>query len=425
MIKKEIKGVDVSLFYEKLENGLEVFLIPYSNRKNYYIEYGVKYGAKTVDFISADSNKRIKVPKGVAHFLEHKMFEQENGEDPFSYFSQSGSDANASTSYDMTSYTVEGIKNIEENLEYLLNYVNSPFFTDENVNKEKGIIIEELNMYKDQPESRLYEESNKALFVKHPMRIDIGGTPSSVNKINKEILYECYNTFYQPNNMFLVISGKFDCKSVMNIIKNNKKLNSKKQSKKIECFNVNEPLKVKTKEKEIKIKNMIKSKSIMSIKYPMKKLNGHDTYKYEVSLGIYLYILFGMSSLFKEEVYKKELCSLFYSSSSIIDDYVIIEFLFESDFPHEIKERVIKCLRNYKITKEEIERVKKVKLSLEIMNSDKPSKMLNSVIKDIIDYNEVLYNKIDIIKDITLEDVKKVQKDIIIDNYSIVIGISK
>lgn len=425
MIIKELKGIDVKLYYEKLDNGLELFFVPFKERKNYCMEYGVKYGAKTYEFISAYSNKKVKIPYGVAHFLEHKMFEQKDGVDPFAYFSLSGSDANASTSYDITSYTVEGIKDIEKNLKFLLDYVNSPYFTDENVEKEKGIIIEELNMYKDQPENKLFEESNKAFFVKHPMRIDIGGTPSTVNKITKEILYECYDTFYQPNNMFLVIAGNINPEKLLDIVKNNKKVNSKKGDKKITTFKVEEPIEVKEKEKKINIKNMIIPKFVLSFKSKIKEMSNEEKYKYHLSMNIFLYILFGMSSDFREEVYNKELCSLFYNSSSIVDDILVVEFLSESRYPEEMKKRIIECIKNGKILKEDVERVKKVRISLEVVDSDKPYKLLNSIINDITDYDEVIFNKIDIIRSITLDDVLKVRKDILLDNYSFVIGSSK
>ena len=425
MIKKELKGIDVDIFYEKLNNGLEIYLIPYKDRKNYYVEYGVKYGAKINQFISQETNKKIKTPYGVAHFLEHKMFEQEDGEDPFSFFSISGSEANASTSYDMTSYTVEGINNLEDNLDYLLNYVNSPYFTDENVEKEKGIIIEELNMYKDQPESELFDEGNKALFVRHPMRVDIGGTPNSVRKITKEILYSCYNTFYQPSNMFLVIAGNLDCDKVLKVIHNNKKLNSKNKTSDIRIINPKEPIEVKYKEKEIKIKNLVVPKFVLSFKSQIKKYEFEENYKYELSLSILLYILFGMSSDFREDAYNKELCSLLYSSSSIIDNLLIVEFLSESRKPYELKDKIIECLKNTKITKEDVERVKKVKISLEVIDSDKPYKMVNSIIKDLIDYNGVIYNKIELIKSIELKDIEEVRKDILCDNYSFVVGMPK
>ena len=272
MMIKEIKGLDLKVYSETLPNGLKVFLVPYEDRNNYYIEYGVKYGAEIDEFISSHTGKKTKEPYGVAHFLEHKMFEQEDGVDPFSFFSKSGTDSNASTGYRITSYTVDGIDNIEENLTFLLNFVNRPYFTDENVEKEKGIIIEELNMYKDQPENILYEKSNCALFQKHPMRRDVGGTPRSVKKITKEILYECYDTFYQPNNMFLVLAGKLNPEKIMDLIKKHKVLNEKQSNGEVKVFKVKEPLEVNEREKKIKIKNLQLPKFILNIKSPMKDL---------------------------------------------------------------------------------------------------------------------------------------------------------
>ena len=424
MIKKEFKNLDIDLFYEKLDNGLDIYLIPYENRNNYFVDYCVKYGSNDNIFISKKNNKRIKMPYGIAHFLEHKMFEQENGVDPFSYYSESGTDSNASTSYDITSYTLDGTKNIEDNLEFLLNFVNSPYFTDKNVLKEKGIIIEELNMYKDQPENILYVESNKAIFHKHPIRIDIGGSPSSVKKITKEMLDECYDTFYQPNNMFLVISGSFDKDKVLKVIKNNKILNSRELCEKPNVIKIDEPFMVNVLEKEIKIKNLVIPKFILSFKYSIKEMKSIETYKYLLSLDILLYILYGLSSDFREEILKDEMSSLFYSSSDKIDDIIIVEFIAETK-PYELKEKILNCLMNKKISSSDVERVKKVKISLEVMDSDKPSRIMNSVIYNIINYGEVIYNKIDIIRSITIDDVLKVKSDIILDNYSFILGLPK
>ena len=425
MIIKKYKDLDLELRYEKLDNGLEVFLIPYPNRKNYSISYVTKYGADISEFISIDSNKRTKVPKGVAHFLEHKMFEQEDGVDPFAFFSKSGCDANAFTNYKVTAYTAQGTKNIEENLDFLLDYVNSPYFTDQNVEKEKGIIIEELNMYKDQPESKLYDESNKAVFVKNPMRYDIGGTPNSVRKITKEILYNCYNTFYQPSNMILIVSGKFDCEKVERVIKNNKKLNSKVNNKTIKVFREKEPILVNKKEKEIRIQNLVIPKAILSIKSPVKEMTGIEKYKYVLSMSTLLYILFGMSSSFREYIDNKELCSLFYTGSSIVDNVSIVDFSAETKYPNDFKNLVFDYLKNKKITKEDIERVKKVKISLEVKDTDIPEKIEYNVRKDIINYGEVIYNKLDIIKKIRLEDIEKIRNDLVLDNYSFVVGYPK
>ena len=425
MIIKKYNGLDIALHYEKLDNGLEVYMIPYANWNNYSILYITKYGAKTCDFVSSITNKKTKTPRGVAHFLEHKMFEQEDGVDPFAFFSKSGCDGNAFTNYDETAYTVFGTKCLEENLEFLLNFVNSPYFTRENVEKEKGIIIEELNMYKDEPENKLYDESGKAVFVKNPMRYDIEGSPNSVKKITKETLYDCYETFYQPSNMFLIVTGNLDCEKIEKIIKSNKKLNSKKTNNQIKVFREEEPILVNRKEKEIKIPGLVIPKATLSIKSPFNNLEGKEKYKYSLSRSILLYILFGMSSPFREYIDNNELCTSFSSSSSIVDNVTIIDFLMETKKPKEMKDLILDCLKNKKITKEDVERVKKVKISLEVMGTDMPNTMGYSVRKDIINYGEVIYDKIDVIKRITLDDIEKVRKDIMLDNYSFIVGYPK
>ena len=145
----KLKGLDIDCYYEKLDNGLDVIMLPYSDKKNYFISYATKYGSEVSKFIPVGQDEMIKVPDGVAHFLEHKMFEQEDGIDPFSFFSESGTGSNASTSFDFTQYICYGTKEFEKNLKYLLSFVNKPYYTDENVEKEKGIIAEELKMYDD------------------------------------------------------------------------------------------------------------------------------------------------------------------------------------------------------------------------------------------------------------------------------------
>jgi len=146
MEKINLEGLDQDVYKEELDNGLEIYLVPYTNKKNYYITYATRFGSDVLEFSVND--KKYKPPLGIAHFLEHKMFEQEDGEDPFTFFSKSGTDSNASTSFDSTQYLCYGTNNFKENLRYLLSFVNNPFYTEENVNKEKGIIAEEIKMYK-------------------------------------------------------------------------------------------------------------------------------------------------------------------------------------------------------------------------------------------------------------------------------------
>ncbi len=425
MKNQQIKGLNINVYTEELVNGLKIILIPFSDRNNYYIEYLTKYGEEITEFKSLSNNKRIKVPYGVAHFLEHKMFEQEDGMDPFSFYSKSGADANASTGYKTTSYTLEGVTAIEENLNYLLDCVNSPFFTDKNVEKEKGIIIEELNMYKDQPENKLYEANNKAVFFKHPFRRDVGGTPTSVRKITKETLYECYNTFYQPNNMILAIAGNFEINKVLKVIKSNEKLNAKKGKQEIKTYKIKEPIEVRKKETSLKIKNLILPKFVLTFKTKIELKNGLEKYKTALCTDILLYILFGMSSEFREKMLEKELYSLLYSSSVIVDDLFLIEFVAESKKPLEFRHEILEQLKNTKISKEDVERVKKVKISIEVMETDKPYRMLDMVMDQLTEYGEIIYNKMDIIRNITYEDIIAVRNKISFDNYSYTIGYPK
>lgn len=423
MKKKMLEGIEQEVITETLDNGLKIFLMPFKNRKNYSINYMTIFGAAIDKF--KVNGKVCAPPSGVAHFLEHKMFEQETGEDPFEFFSKTGSDANASTGYKSTSYTVEGTNNIEENLEFLLNYVNSPYFTDENVEKEKNIIVEEINMYSDEPESRMYNESSKAIFKRHSMRIDIGGTEESVRKITKDDLYSCYNAFYIPSNMYLFISGNFDAKSILKVIKNNKLLNEKKNNPVVSVIRPNEPLEVNKKKIELKLDNVVKPKMIFTLKISLKDLHFEDKYKF-VLLTTFIYdILYGSASIFKEEALSDNLFTEFVASKMVIDDFLLIEFMAESSSPEKLKEKIVEYFNNKEITKDDVERYKKTYISSYVLSSDRVQSTLNGVIESVVDYGDVIYDKINIIRSITLDDVLLAKSKIDIDNFSLVVAYSK
>lgn len=422
MITKEIKGLEQVVNIEVLDNGLTIYLIPFENRKNYYIEYVTKFGASINKFKPVASDKFITVPYGVAHFLEHKMFEQETGEDPFKFFSKYGSDANASTGYKTTSYTVEGTNNIEENLDYLLTYVNSPYFTDQNVEKEKNIIVEEINMYNDEPEGKLYRESSKAIFKYHPMRIDIGGTEKSVRSITKEDLYNCYNTFYQPSNMLLFIGGSFDIDSVMNVIKNNKALMSNNYNQEIEIKTTKEPDKVNINFKELEIEGMVIPKLIFTIKLSLKEIKKEDRYEFSLLANLLYSILYGSASTFREEASNLGIMSFFTASKVIIDDFLLIEFIAESRNPKKLGEMIIDYFKNKEITEEDVERNKKCYIANRVLSSDKVVSTVSNLVDNVIDYGDIIYDKIDIARSATLDKINALRNYIDINNASLVIA---
>lgn len=425
MISKELKGLEQKIYIEKLANGLTIYLIPFENRKNYYIEYVTKFGAAINKFIPITKKEYKKVPYGVAHFLEHKMFEQESGELPFEFFSKYGSDANAATGYKTTSYTVEGTNNIEENLDYLLTYVNSPYFTLENVDKEKNIIIEEINMYNDEPEGKLYRESSKAIFKYHPMRIDIGGTEKSVNSITKEDLYDCYNLFYQPSNMILFIGGNFNVDSVINVIKSNKALLKNKINQPIKIKKVNEPLNVNIPYKNLKISGLIIPKFIFTLKISIKNIPKSNLYKYVLAVTLLTNILYGSSSKFRENALKLGIMSFFTISKAIIDDFLLVEFIAESKEPENLSKMVKDYFFNQNIEELDLERNKKSHIAGLVLSSDRVVSTVSNLVDTVIDYDDIISNKLEIIKSINLKYIFDIKNKINIDNSSLIIAYPK
>ena len=230
MKKTNLKHLNLDLYEEKLDNGLTIYVIPKQNFNNIYVTFSTKFGSNEIEFIPNNKKEYVKVPLGIAHFLEHKLFEQKDNIDPFTFYNERGSDCNANTNQYKTTYLFSGPNFFSENLNYLLDYVQEPYFTDENVEKEKGIIEQEIKMYLDDPDTVIYEKTLENCFSNHPMKNSIIGTIKSVRSITKEELYTCYNTFYHPSNMFIVVTGNVDPIETIKIIKKNQ---SKKKFDKI------------------------------------------------------------------------------------------------------------------------------------------------------------------------------------------------
>ena len=184
------------------------------------------YARLTTHYGSIDNHfqppgkEAVRVPDGIAHFLEHKMFEKEDG-DVFQHFAAQGASANAFTSFDRTAYLFSCTDQVEANLTTLLDFVQTPYFTEAGVEKEKGIIGQEIRMYEDHPDWRSYFGLIESLYHRHPVRVDIAGTVESIAEITKDTLYLCYETFYHPGNMLLFVVGPVDPEKIINLVREN------------------------------------------------------------------------------------------------------------------------------------------------------------------------------------------------------------
>lgn len=236
-------GVQETLYREVMPNGLEVVVLPKEGFSKTYATFSTKYGSVDNRF-AVGGEQPVSVPDGIAHFLEHKMFEEPTG-DIFATFASQGGSANAFTSFDRTVYLFSATEQIDANLETLVDFVQNPYFTDENVEKEKGIIEQEINMYRDNADWRVYFGLIDALYHKHPIHIDIAGTVESIRQIDKETLYRCYETFYHPSNMFLFVVGGVKPEAVMKLVRDNQARKSFEKQGEIDRYFEPEPESVK------------------------------------------------------------------------------------------------------------------------------------------------------------------------------------
>ena len=216
IITKENSLIGEKYYYTKHKSGLDIYLVPKKLSTSYAI-IGTRYGSVDNRFKKKNDPEFTVVPDGIAHFLEHKMFENEDGVDTFERFAALGAQANAYTSFDMTAYLFSCTQNFNQSLEVLLDYVTHPYFTEQTVEKEQGIIAQEIRMGEDNPGRALLFGMLKSLYHKHNVRIEIAGTVESISKITAPLLYSSYNTFYNLNNMALCISGDVEMDDVLSV----------------------------------------------------------------------------------------------------------------------------------------------------------------------------------------------------------------
>ena len=357
----ENSKVKEKLYIEKLDNGLTVMIIPKVNIQKKYMIWATNFGSIDNKFIAPNEKEETVIPDGVAHFLEHKMFEQPNGTNSLDTLTALGVNANAYTSTDHTSYLFECTDNFYPALDELMDYVQTPYFTDENVEKEKGIIGQEIKMYDDYPQWEVYMNAIRNMYKNSPITIDIAGSIESISKINKEVLYKCYNTFYNPSNMVMCFAGDFEPEKLLEDVK--KRLKPIEKHGEIKRIYPEEPQEI-VKEETTKQMEVSMPIFVIGIKDSLndKNCSSSSIVKKHIAIEILLNMLIGKSSKLYKELYESELITgepyLEYEFSK---QYAHIAITGQSNNPKEVLKKLQEEIQNMKNKEIDIEHFKRIK----------------------------------------------------------------
>ena len=331
--------MDERLIKEKLNNGLNIYIFPKKDYVKQYAMLSVNFGSNDIEFIDVKNGRKRSMPLGIAHFLEHQLFEDKE-ESIFDKFADLGASANAYTNFDSTNYLFSSSSNFEDSLINLIEFVQDPYFSNENVKKEKGIIAQEIKMYKDNPYWKSYFNLLSALYSKHPVKNNIAGTEESVMSITPEDLYICYYNFYLPSNMDLILIGDINSEKVINLLREH-------QVKK-HFPHFKNPVRIIQEEPREVSKKVVKEK--MNIARPMVQIAFKDPVenelpsqiiKKEYIINLLLDIVFGRSSKNYNQLYDQGIIDNSFSCTyHKKPDYAYVHLHGESNRPDQMREKI-------------------------------------------------------------------------------------
>ena len=399
-----LKGLNETIYYDECSNGLKVYMWVNKRVNTFYGTLSVKFGSIHNEF--KIGSKNYKVPKGVAHFLEHVKFNEKKGYTAHDFFSKNGCDTNAFTTFNYTNYQVFGSENAKDNIIHLLDFVQNDYFTKKIVSSEKGIITEEAKMGEDNPYTVMLFKHLENIFNTSSYKDLITGSPKDVKEITLDDIKLAFNNFYHPENMFLIITGNFNPYEVMEAVKENQ--NSKEFSKYTNPTRIikKENKKVFKDYEEVNI-NVTNRKIKLGIKIPKSCFNGFDDLHIRIFLSILLKANFGTTSDFKDSLLEKELINNLSCMNEIFDDYVVIMFTIDSNYKEEIIKLFNEKIDNLEITKKTFERMKKANIASIILEYE-DVELVNSIMQsEILNYGDVLENLKEIYENITYEDIQK------------------
>lgn len=358
----ENSKVKEKLYIEKLENGLTIMIIPKHETSKKYVMWATNYGSLDNKFIAPGENEITNVPNGVAHYLEHKMFEQESGINSLDTLTKLGVEANAYTTTNHTAYLFECTQNFYPALDELMDYVQHPYFTDENVEKEKGIISQEIMMYDDYPEWAVYMNAIRCMYEKNPITIDIAGTVESIKEIDKDVLYKCYNTFYRLDNMVMCVVGDFEPENLLEEIKK-RIIKNEKPSGKIKRITEEEPKKIVQKqiEQKMDVSQNLFVIGIKDIDFD-KTESEEELIKKHIAIEIILNMIIGKSSSLYKKLYEEGIImSEPYMEYEFDKTYAHVAITGQSKNPSKVFTSIIEQIQKYKeqgLNEEHFKRIK-------------------------------------------------------------------
>ncbi|WP_318615349.1 EF-P 5-aminopentanol modification-associated protein YfmH [Sporosarcina sp. YIM B06819] len=426
MKKIHFEKLQETLYNEKLSNGLDVYILPKRGFSKTFVTFTTKYGSVDRTFIPRGKDEAVTVPDGIAHFLEHKMFEKEDG-DVFQKFSVKGASANAFTSFTRTAYLFSATDMLYDNTEILLDFVQEPYFTQKTVDKEKGIIAQEITMYDDEPDWRLYFGTIENLYHEHPVKIDIAGTVESIQDITAEHLYECYETFYHPSNMVLFVVGAVDPEEMMAFIKKNQDAKTFDEPADIVRIFPTEGDTAANTERTLAM-DISKPKFNMGMKCNKTDVEGEEMLIQELSSGLVLDLLFGRTSDFYTAAYNE----------GLIDESFSYDFTLENGFgfamvgsdtehPEQLEAAIRQTMRtavdNWPITNIELDRMRKKKIGQFMRSLNSPEFIANQFTRYAFN-NMNLFDVVPTLEKLTVQHLQEAFQTFADDNghtiYSVV-----
>ena len=412
---KEIKSADLGEKYYEIDHssGLKIFVMPKENYSSAYAVFGTKYGSIDTKFKRSDSNEWTTVPEGIAHFLEHKLFESEEL-DAFTRYAKTGASANAYTSFDKTCYLFQCSDNFDDSLEILLDFVTHPYFTKATVEKEQGIIGQEITMYYDVAGWMSTFNLLRLLYHNHPVRIDIAGTVESIAQITDQLLYDCYNTFYNLNNMCLAVVGNVTAEQVLAVCD---RMLKKAQPLEIERSFEEEPREIVDSYCEY---NLAMSMPVFSFGYKEDCKQLTQDIRKIIEVNILLEILAGDTSALYHKLFENGLINTSFSKEYFIGyGYEAVTFDGESTNPQAVADEIkkaVKLLKENGIDDDAFESARRSLYGREIMEYNDIDSIANGFANAYFSGYSI-FDSLDIYKSVTKADIENRLADMMKEEY--------